>query len=66
MEIFCCPLGLVADHPLEYIHSEGLPWTMKSYRHPSAIGVTVSLMTSTLVPEYEAVPIEGIDNFASG
>ncbi len=64
-QVFICPLGLVLDHPPKYIHREGLPWAVKSYRHPSSIGVTVSLVTPCLASEKETVSVECIDNFTS-
>ena len=52
------------DHPPEEVHGASLPGAVKSYRHPSSIGVTVPLVASSLAAESEAIAVESIDNFA--
>ena len=57
---------LVAEHPLEYVHAEGLAWTVEGDRYPSSVGVAVALMATALASELETITVEGADNFKSG
>jgi hypothetical protein len=64
-EIFLGPARLLGNYAAQRFWSESVTGAMKRNRHPTAIGVTVALMTALLGTEKEAIADQGADDLSS-
>ena len=57
-------MGLVTNHPLEKVNSEGLPWAVERNRYPSSIMVAEPLVAPSARSQRKTVSIKYIDDLA--
>jgi len=65
LQISFSPFGMISNHPAKGLWRKGIAWTVIRNGQFPAILVSVSLMTTTLVAQFEPVPEKCANHFAS-
>ena len=66
LEVVLGPVRLTFDHLFERLRRECIRGLVERYRHPAPIRMIVTLVTTFLSAEGEAIFAEGANHFTSG